>query len=194
MDRPDSSSPQPGASPIKAFLIILALIILTTVIFLMTANGEESPDATRSPPTNSTPDFSLTDEEAIARFKELYQMSLAIYEERDVSLLPLVYVPGSSIYGDVQEEVTDLKKDGVLADLTARTKSIKVESNLADGIRIRQVVTMRARFLDEKHKDVTIRGGDAIQTIEWLLKPDQSKWLIYSATIVEAKQIGERDQ
>ncbi|MEO8323957.1 MAG: hypothetical protein ABI571_07465, partial [Actinomycetota bacterium] len=69
-----------------------------------------------------------------------------------------------------------------------------IESNLADGIRIRQVVTMRARFLDEQRKDVTIRGGDEIQTIEWLLKPDQSKWLIYSATIVEVKQIGERDQ
>ena len=76
MDRPDNPAP-PGASPIKAFLIILALIILTTVIFLMTANGEGSPNAIPTEPS-SPPDFSLTDEEALARFEELKELATEV--------------------------------------------------------------------------------------------------------------------
>lgn len=192
MDRPDSPAPL-GASPIKAFLIILALIILTTVIFLMAANGEESP-STAETQSNPPPDFSLTDEEAIARFEELYQLSLSVYEERDLSLLPFVYLSGSSIYSDVQKEVTGLKEDGVVADMNAQTESVNVESNQATEIRVLQVVTLRIRFVDEKSKDVTLSGGSETQTIEWLLKPDQSNWLIYSATIVDAKPLKDMDQ
>ncbi len=112
MDRPDNPAP-PGASPIKAFLIILALIILTTVIFLMTANGEGSPNAIPTE-SSSPPDFSLTDEEALARFEELNELRRRSYSERDATLIPVFTSPDSASTGQRSSgDSSLLRNDGV---------------------------------------------------------------------------------
>ena len=187
MDRPDSPSPQPGASPIKAFLIIFALIILTTAIFLMTANGEETTDATRSPSTNSTPDFSLTDEEAIARFEELNDLRLKSYADRDVSLVGLYVTSDGPLNPLVRREIRRLLRANVLDRTTFVTKSLDVSSNDSDEIEITQRVVESPKFIDETGEDVTAERFRELRTVEWILKPEDGIWKVYEIRVTDAK-------
>ena len=189
MDRPDSHSPQPGASPIKAFLIILALIILTTVIFLMTANGEESPDATRSPSTNSTPDFSLTDEEAIARFKELDDLATRAIVERDETLVPLVATSDSPLRNQARADIRQLKRDGVLFKPLLTTLEIEVVQNVPAEIVVRQVVRETPRFFDESGEAVSAGRKTLLETIDWTLHQETGTWKIFDSSVVSSRVV-----
>lgn len=190
MDRPDSHSPQPGASPIKAFLIILALIILTTVIFLMTANGEESPDTTRSPSTNSTPDFSLTDEEAIVRFTELNDLRLKSYFDRDVTLIDAFVASDSELRKMAYNEITDLLRDKVLIRSSFETRSLNVITNTSHSIVIEQLVVERPKVITESGKDITTDPQRELRTIEWTLVLDGSEWKVFDALVTKVDPLG----
>ena len=192
MDRPDSHSPQPGASPIKAFLIILALIILTTAIFLMTANGEESPDATRSPSTDSTPDFSLTDEEAIARFEELTEIANRAGRERDASLLGLAFVDGSPMARRASRSISELLRTGVFD----RTRIDRVEMEMVEKsaaeLLVREVRRLYPCFESESGRDVS-RGPAAVeQEGIWTIRLVEGDWLIFDAALEEDQIIDRR--
>lgn len=193
MDRPDSSSPQPGASPIKAFLILLALIILTTAIFLMTANGEESPNATRSPSTNSTPDFSLTDEEAIARFEELKIALVEGIQERDPTLVTSVTTQDGPTREKILKEISRLQDDGAFDDGEVETIRVRIIENDPQQILLSESVHLRPCFRSESGDDITDADSLVLQVGEWTMEFDGSRWLLHDAVLKREKVLDDRD-
>ena len=192
MDRPDSPSPQPGASPIKAFLIIFALIILTTAIFLMTANGEETTDATRSPSTNSTPDFSLTDEEAIARFNELKQVLYQAIERRDSTVVPLATTEDGHTHDRAIREIRSLTRDGVFDRTSIESKDLIVTRSSAQAIELVETIRIRACFVNEAGDDVTKADALVEQTSKWTMLFVGSEWLLDDAVLIQEEVLDDK--
>ena len=177
-----------GADPVRVFLILAAFMTAIGAFLWLTRSDPipESP-ANATAPTES-PDFSLTDEEAIARFKELDELSQLIYRERDQSLIPEVYIDGSRIAETVRNEVRRMARDGVYSATRFKTLTVEVTINTPSLIRLEQVVVVTPRFMSDSGDEVTGKERAQKQTVKWALKLEGQKWQIESATITSSEQ------
>ncbi|MPZ70928.1 MAG: hypothetical protein GEU71_15600 [Actinobacteria bacterium] len=169
-------------------MIILALIILTTAIFLLAANGEESPNATPTE-SNSPPDFSLTDEEALARFEELNELATRAFVERDETLVPLVATSDSPLRQQAVEDIRQLERDGVFYRPRLFTMDVEVIENLAAEIVVRQVVRETPRFFDEDGAPVPGGSKTLLETIDWTLRDESGTWKIFDSEVVSSRVV-----
>jgi hypothetical protein len=172
----------------RALTIFLLLIAVVGGILLLTRKDH----ATAPPPTNhhQTETFALTDSQAIARFKQLDRLRIRAYKERDLSLIPLTFVDGSKIARTVVKEIKSLLRQSILPKPNFRTVDLAVTSNTAKRIEIKQRVLVGGRFITQSGQDVTAPSERQRQTINWILKPVDSDWLISSSLIVRAVRAG----
>jgi hypothetical protein len=170
-----------GGRAIGAFLVLAAVLL---GIVLLTRN----PDRTTPPTTNhqQSGTFALTDTQAIAKFKELNRLRIRAYKERDLSLVPLVFVPGSSTSNRVIREIRYLVRKSVVPKPNFRTLSLAVVSNHVGSIKIRQRAIVGSRFETESGQDVTAPAKRQKQTIDWELHLLGNQWRISSSVIVKA--------
>jgi hypothetical protein len=179
---------QTRLSPVTVFLGLIAVLIATGAIVLLTRdNPPEPPPAT----TRTTSNFALTNTEAIARFKELHAIQLWAYRSHDVSLLSMVFSSDSVIGDTVSNEIRDLNRDDVSARPHYETQSLEVIENGTSAIRLQQTAVFRARFVDKHGKDITVGRKPELQVIEWTLHPQQGSWLIFDSRILQAEPIAK---
>lgn len=110
---------------------------------LVAGNDDPEPDPIGL--DESEPDFSLTDEEAIARFYELDDLRVRAYEDADVTLVSTFATQGP-FKEQVVGELRQLKRDDVSAKLELKTEMLEVQSNSLSQIDLQQVVVTNIRF------------------------------------------------
>ncbi len=177
-------------SPIKVFLALLGALAAITVVVLVTR-----PAATNTiPPSEATVSFdhSLTDAEAIERFKELKSLRSEAYREADLSLVDLIYTTESPARRTVVSEIRRLQRNGVFSRTRFDTKQLDVLENSPSKIEIREIVVVFPKFVDEDGNDVTKRGRVERREVNWILHAEDANWLVYRSVIVAARKIRAR--
>jgi len=169
----------------KAFAIVGGLLVAIGVAWALT-----KPDAPAEPATslNSPPDFSLTDEEAIARFKELETLKIELYRTRDPSLISTVFADDSPSVPVVRRDLRELANAEVTFRSRYRTLRARVRSTNADEIRVEQQVLVEPRLIAKSGRDVTGSGRQA-QTVLWVLRRETDTWLVYKTVVLAARKV-----
>ena len=182
-----------GADPVRVFLILAAVLVAVGAAIWLTRPDNSSTEAS-TPAADTPPDFSLTDEEAIARFKELDELRLRALRERDLSLLSLAFTSDGPAYKRLKESIKQLRNDDVFFRSEYRTTEIQIGSNSPDRIEVIQQVIVSPRFVSESGNDVTDKEFVERQESRWILRPEEAVWLIAEGTIVDAEVIREEPE
>lgn len=148
----DLPPPRPPWIRAVAILGVGALLIGTLYGVWQAVASNEDPNPIG--PGASEPDFSLTDEQAIARFEELNERRVQAYETTDLAMVNRFAAPGP-FKDEVVEELMRLRRDGVTARPLFDTEHLTVTSNTPTQITFEQAVIFDLRFFDETGKDVT---------------------------------------
>ncbi|MGH2730046.1 MAG: hypothetical protein ACRDJI_05490, partial [Actinomycetota bacterium] len=109
--RPDAPDEGSGSvlSPLRAFLVLLAVLVAAGVLIVATGSEDDPPPATNTAPAKY--EFSLTDEEAITRFTELRERAFKSVEERDISLISAVFTQDGPTARRASREIRRLLQD-----------------------------------------------------------------------------------
>ncbi|MEA2509065.1 MAG: hypothetical protein QOG21_1147, partial [Actinomycetota bacterium] len=189
---PEASTAAPrlisGGRAIGAFIVLAAVL---AGILLFTRRDHQ----TTPPVTNHAQSavLSLTNAEAKAKFKELNQLRIRAYVQRDLTLVPLVAVPGSRAARTATREIRRLRADSVIPRPNFLTKRLTVANNSASKVQIRQVLHYDLRFVDEDGNDVTGRDRPQRQVILWTLRKSESgDWLISDGVITASRPVEAR--
>ncbi len=174
-------------SPIKVFLALLGALAAITVVVLVTR-----PAATNTiPPSGATvsPDHSLTNAEAISRFKELKELRDRAYRERDVSLVPLIYTSAGRGRESVTKEIRSLLLDEVIDRTSFKTVNVSVVTNQPNEITLLQHAVVHPKFVTEDGKDITKTDDVQRNRVKWTLRLEESSWLVFDTLVVESRKV-----
>lgn len=171
--------------PLRVFLALMAVLVAIGGLVLFTR--EDDPPSP-SPTTSASPNFALTDAEAIARFKELRALRDQMYRQRDLSLITQIYTSNSPSKDVALKEVQRLVRDNVLDRSAYRTLGVSVQLNTPDRITLVEEITLFPRFVAGDGEDVT-RGNDALRQVAvWVLTEDRGEWLVYESLLEESER------
>lgn len=184
-------APEPesrGADPVRVFVILAAFLVAIGAFFWLTRSGP-SPDS-EATPTSATgsPDFSLTDAEAIARFKELDALRIDLLRNRDQSLLSEVFVSGSPAEKRLVRTLSLLRDERTFFRSRSKTMSLSIAANSGNVIEVTQVVLVYPRFVNEKGQDVTA-GRNERQTVDWEMRLFRDRWFLYDGLLTDVEKI-----
>ena len=188
----DAASPDAGSSrPRFVLLPVIAVVALVlaaglAVYILSRPESDTAQEPNFGPPADS---FSLTNEEAIERLQELNAVRIRAYETRDLSLVRYYLTSDSPLIRKTVNEITELKKDGVVPNLHLRTVRASVIENSSEEIKLEQVAIFDVDFRDESGRDLTIGGGEERQEIEWTLHRESGRWLAFNSLVTKAKPV-----
>ena len=187
----------PSSRPpwVRAVAIVAALALLGGVLYgtwqAVASNDDPEPDPIGL--GESDPDFSLTDEQAIARFEELHTALVRAIQTRDRSLL-LVATSGGPIRESGLDEIANLQENRVRDQAEISIRSATVVSNDPDEITLDVTLEVLPCFLDDEGQDVT-RGPDAIeQHLTWTLKVEAGRWLIHSGVLDSDREVQGKNE
>ncbi|MDQ4025443.1 MAG: hypothetical protein M3217_08135 [Actinomycetota bacterium] len=184
--RPAGGEGVPGLSPVRAFFLLGAVATVVPLTILATR-----PDAAPSaPPATSSPDFSLTDAEAIAEFERLNAIRIAAYKARDITLLSEALATTSPLLARGEKEIRTLLDDGVVIKSSFITKSVRIIENAPTQVVVRQTEVDRPKIVTEDGREVTSRGGAQERVIEWTLRLENYVWKIYDSHLIESRRLG----
>ncbi|CAN5749403.1 hypothetical protein BH20ACT23_BH20ACT23_10230 [soil metagenome] len=185
-DMPSSRPPW-----IRAVAIVAALALLGGTLYA-TWQAVASTDDPEPDPIGldeSEPDFSLTDEQAIARLEELRTAALEATRNQDVSVIPAVFTETSPMRQRLIEEIQKLKENDVQERSQFERLELTVTENTPSQINLLEVTDYFPCFRNASGKDVTV-GPQAIrQEVEWSLALDDSRWLIENSVIRDDREL-----
>jgi hypothetical protein len=176
-----------GADPVRVFLILAAILVAIGVVFWLT-RSDPIADTPANATSTGSPDFSLTDEEAIARFEELDALKLRAYRTLDSSLLDSIFTSDSPSVDLVEKDFQRLQASGMKFRSGFDTQEVSVLSNDPLEIVIEQLVTVSPRIMDANGNNIT-RGGRQLQTVSWVLHREVDEWLVYETVVEEVKEL-----
>ena len=171
----------PGLSPVRAFLVVCTIATVLGTAFLATRDA--SPSEPPPPAAPRTPDYSLTDAEAIAEFERLNAQLMTAYEERNIALAEDVFTSDSPMLPRVRKEINTLIDEQVLSKTEFRVSSLEVIRNTSEEVVLERVQVVYPRFETEHGEDVTGTAKRERQRSEWTLRLQSGRWLLYNATI-----------
>jgi hypothetical protein len=174
--------------PLLVFVALMSVLVAVGAVVLVTRNDPPPPPR---PTTTPSPDFSLTDAEAIARFKELRALRDQMYRDRDLSLLSELYAPASPLIALVTTEIRRLLHDDVLYRSRYRTQRIAVTENMPTRITLLEVVHRHPRFVSEAGTNVTKSASELLQRAKWILVEIRGRWLVQQSKIVKSRKVHE---
>ena len=178
-----------GLSPVRAFLMLAAVATIVPLTILAT-RPEAAPSAAPSP---RTPDFSLTDAEAIAEFERLHESLMRAYLTRDVTRVKTFAAPGSGLEASVVREIEELVSDGVIDRTITKEISTTVVENEADTVLLEQSVIESPRFVDaQSGRDVTVSAQPQRQVVLWALRLSDNEWRLTSGVITSSAPASRR--
>jgi hypothetical protein len=169
------------------FVALLAVVGVVIVVALLTRTDQPTLPPGAAPP--AAPDYSLTNAEALARFKELDALRNRALEERDFSRLSEIFTPTSKAGERVRTSIRKLNRSGVHVSYRLETNQAKIIEAQPDVIRVEQRVVFDTSFADEAGNDMTIGGGLERQVIRWTLQRVGSVWLLDDGLIIKAKEL-----
>ena len=183
---PEPTPTRPSLSPPVAFLLLAAVIAILGAIVYLT---RPEPPATPTNPNaaQQQPDFSLTNEEAITRFKELHKTLLATYRSRDISLFESFMTPESPLRERASTEISQLLEDDVIPKPAFETRKLVVEANSPTEIVVRHITVDRSRFTSESGADLTKDPKRILRTVQWVLRLEGSIWKIHDSIPIRAQ-------
>lgn len=176
-----------GLSPIRAFVLLLFVFAFLVGIGLIAMSNKDRVPSDQAIPT--TNNFALTNEQAIARFKELDTLREKAYVTRDLSLLSAYVAEGSPLMELGTDDITTLREDHVTFDPKSETQSLRLITNSTDKITIRQVVVQDPQFVSESGDDVSKSNRPIRLVIDWELSLDGSVWKLYDSQLVESEKV-----
>lgn len=182
-----------AASPGVVFVGLLALLgaVVAGVIWTGQIDGQPIPPAPAVTP-DATEDHSLTDAEAIARFKELDALRIRALEERDLKLAGKAAARAGSVYRRLHRTIRELREQRVFVDEQWRLRKVAVASNDEARIELRAVADSAVRFFDRHGDDVTGSGVPERRTIVCVMRPlGEDEWLLDSCRIAKAIPLEE---
>ncbi|MGH2749371.1 MAG: hypothetical protein ACRDK3_00595 [Actinomycetota bacterium] len=194
----DEEPPAPRPSWIRIVAIAVALAMLGGALYAtwqtLATSGRESERNGEPGAGASEPDFSLTDEEAIATFERLYATSASAIREQDPSLLSTVLTDGGPVYQRAQSQIAGLKKDGIEDASEFQIVDSVIDTNESDEIRLDVTFHLLTCFLNEQGKDVT-KGPRALeQDSQWTLIVEDSRWQIHQGILREDRVLRGQDE
>jgi hypothetical protein len=148
------------------------------------AAGTDDPEPDPIGLDEPEPDFSLTDEEAIARFKELETLQVSAYEHVDLTLVNDFAGPGP-FKEKVLQELRQLKQDDVFALLSMKNQELEVTQNTRQEIKLEETVTLNIEFREAEGGDVTSQGRPQRLLVEWTLESFSNGWLLTESTAID---------
>lgn len=169
-----------GLSPIRAFLVVCALA--TAAGALLFATRDASP-AEPSPAPVRSPDYTLTEAEAIAEFERLNAQLMEAYEERNIALAEDVFTADSPMLPRVRKEIQTLLAEDVVSRSKFRVVELDVITNTSHQLELRRLQIVRPHFETEDGVDVTTSTEAERQESEWVLRVERGRWLLHDATI-----------
>lgn len=184
---------EPGArgllSPGRAFLLLLGVLVLIGGAFAL--SRPEAPDAPapQPAPAPNAADLSLTNAEAIARFRELHGLFRQTSRTRDVSLLSQILTSDSRLRRVAEQDIKQLLQDGVVDKSRFLTRRVRVLNNTPDAIALKQIVIVRPRFVSVKSGRDVSEGKRLLQEVKWELRPDDGEWRVFDALVVKSREL-----
>ena len=182
-----------GLPPIAVFVVVL-ILVAAGATFLLTRASDGAPKPTSNPTPAPTPtNHSLTDAEAIARFKELDRMRIQAFEQVTLNWLGDVFTPNSPEKTRAAQTIRQLSADAVLMrHRPYRTVSLDVARNDSREIELQQEVILDIRFVTSDGTDVTEEGGRERQTVLWTLVLVDDRWLIEEGEVLRAVSLNKK--
>ncbi|CAN5289405.1 hypothetical protein BH20ACT22_BH20ACT22_00270 [soil metagenome] len=178
-------------SPVRAFLLLLALLVLAGVVLLMTTRPERAEPiqmersqgagdngVTQEGP-GSRPEERLTKAEAKKKFRDLRSEAYKAIETRDLNLVRHVYTTDGPLLPRVLRQVRALIRDDVVAKSRARLLHLKVLVHTPEGIEIRSKTRFFPCFTDATGRDVTVDRSIFEEIAKWTLQKQRRAWRIH---------------
>ncbi len=184
--RPESEENTGLLPPVKAFFLLIGVGVAAAVAAFAT-----QPDAAPSEPPAAvrSPDFSLTDAEAIAEFERLNRGRIAAYKSRDVALLDDVLTTDSPLLKTGHDEIRQLVHDHVVIHSRFTTKAVEVTMNNPTEIVLRQTEIDYPKFLSNDGVDVTGDRQPQRRVVEWVLHLDRFEWRIHDSRLISQRPL-----
>jgi hypothetical protein len=173
-----------GGRALGAFLVLAA--ILTGIVLFTRSNQSATPPVTEDGRSGT---FSLTNAEAITRFKQLDRLHSLAYERRDASLLAQVLTADSPMRDAAYRDIARLRRNRVLDKTKFHTRALQARLNTQREIVVRQVVIQRSLFLTEKGRDVSKLRAPILVTVDWTLHKEGSSWRIFNSSVLHARRL-----
>jgi hypothetical protein len=177
----------PGLSPVRAFFLVCALATIVGGGFFATRDA--SPTEPPTPAAPRSPDYTLTDAEAIAEFERLNAQLMQAYDERNIALAEAVFTSDSPMLPRVRKEIRTLLRSSRISRTRFEPMSTSVQVMDSESVVLERVEIVRPRFETERGRDATAKGRPHRQRIEWTLHIDGGAWLLHDAVIVGVKPI-----
>lgn len=176
-----------GLSPIRAFLVVCTLAMAAGGWLLATRDA--SPAEAPPPVPPRSPDYALTDEEAIAEFERLNAQLMQAYEERNIALAEEVFTSDSPMLPRVRKEVDDLIESNVLSLTRFEERRTKVFERTGTRILLERTEVLYPRFIGEKGENATGDSAPEKRTVRWELHEQEGTWLIHEGTVVRRRPV-----
>lgn len=169
-------------TPVRAFLMLVAVAVVVPLTILAT-RPEAAPT---KPSVPATPDFSLTDAEAIAEFEHLNEIRITAYKTRDVTLLGETLTAASPLLRRGENEIRRLLRDRVIIESKFITRDVQVISNSPHAVTVRQIEVELPKYVSEEGSDVTGDARAQERTIEWTLHLEGSQWKLHDSRLISS--------
>lgn len=178
-------------SPVVVFVALVTLVAAITGAVLLTRETPPPPPGP-SPGGSATPtpDHTLTDEEAITRFKELDALRIRALEERSVQLLRSIFTPNSPAFERGRKSIKNLLRSEVVVDDLWDLRSVRVTSNSSTEVGLRVRGLSDARFFDEDGNEVTDQAQLERRVVSCSMRL-VTEWLLHDCRVTEAQAIEE---
>ena len=193
---PAGDMPSPRPPWIRAVAIVAALALLGGVLYgtWQAVAGTDDPEPDPIGLGRSEPDFSLTDEQAVATFEKLYSTSASAIRNRDQSLLPIALTDGGPVFERAQDQITQLKEDGVTDASSFEIIDSRVTANATNEVALRITFRLNTCFLDDEGNDVTKGPRTLEQDSDWTLQVEDSRWQIHQGVLQEDRVLKGQDE
>lgn len=184
-----SSSRARPLRPVVAFIGVFAVLLAGGAALLYGSNRTlPASDAPQALPAPAPTALSIpTDEEILARFRELRAISDRIYATRNRALLADAFFPEGPTWSRVEKDLDTLEESNLRFIQKIDTRDLKVLANSSDEIVVREVAISDGRLLNGRGKDVTDPRVPEKHVMRWVLRATSDGWMIYDGTILSAK-------
>ncbi|HYI44327.1 MAG TPA: hypothetical protein VE174_02545 [Actinomycetota bacterium] len=174
--------------PVKAFIILVGVVGAVVAVASLTRQT----DATSAPaptPSIATPDYSLTNAEALARFQELHETLRRASKERSLEIADSILTPDSPLQEVARRDTQQLISDGVLDKSIFETVNVQVVSNTDAEIMVEQRVIIRPHFVKEATGKNVGGNLDVILDVDWTLRRLTDRWLLHDAVVTSREKL-----
>ena len=184
--RPGEGNEPAGLSPVRAFLLLGAIFAAVVAAGVLTTR-DPSP-ATEPGPARS-PDYALTDADAIAEFERLNDARIAAYQLRDISLLHEVVASDSPLLERGENEIKQLLREDVIIKSRFVTKTIELVKLTSEEFVVRHTEVEFPKFVNESGAVVTADRTPRRRVMLWTLHSIGTEWRIFDSKFLSQRAV-----